>query len=54
MENDKQKNVNLIIQNNHTSFNVFQLKYKDQNEDENIEYQKWKNLMLIEYGNNSK
>jgi len=53
MENDEPKNVNLLIENNYTSINVFKLQYKDQNVNNNIEYQKWKKLMLKEYGNNS-
>ena len=54
MENDEPKNINLIISNNHTSASVFNLEYNDQNVNHNIEYQKWKKLMLIEYGDNSK
>ena len=54
MENDEPKNINLIITNNHTSTSVFNFEYNDQNMNDNIEYQKWKKLMLIEYGNNSK
>ena len=54
MENDDPKNINLIITNNHTSTSVFNFEYNDQNMNDNIEYQKWKKLMLIEYGNNSK
>ena len=54
MENDEPKNINLLIANNHNSINVFKLQYKNQNVYNNIEYQKWKKLMLTEYGNNSK
>ena len=54
MENDEQKNTNLIIKDNNSSTSVFKLEYEDQNVNENIEYQKWKKLMLKEYGNNSK
>ena len=53
MENDDPKNINLIITNNNTSINVFKLQYKDQNVSNNIEYQKWKKLMLKEYGNSA-
>ena len=53
MENDDSKNINLLIEKNNTSINIFKLQYKDQNVNDNIEYQKWKKLMLKEYGNNS-
>jgi len=54
MENDEPKNINIIISNNHTSTSVFNLEYNNQNLNNNIEYQKWKKLMLIQYGDNSK
>ena len=54
MENDESKNINLIITKNHTSTSVFYFEYNNQNMNDNIEYQKWKKLMLKEYGNNSK
>ena len=54
MENDDQKNTNLIIEDYNSSTSVFKLEYQDQNVNENIGYQKWKKLMLKEYGNNSK
>ena len=54
MENDEPKNKNLDLANNNASNNVFNLDYCEQNVNDNIEYQKWKKLMLIEYGNNSK
>jgi len=54
MENDEQKTASLIIKKDFSSFNVFKFEYKEQNLNNNIEYQKWKESMLIEYGNNSK
>ena len=54
MENDEPKNINIIISNNHTSTSVFNLEYNNQNLNNNIEYQKWKKLMLIQYRDNSK
>ena len=54
MENDEEKNINLIIKNDHTSTSVFKLEYIEQNVNNNIEYQKWKEIMLIKFGNNAK
>lgn len=54
MENDEQKTSNLIINQGFSSFSVFKFEYKEQNLDNNNEYQKWKEKMLIEYGNNAK
>ena len=54
MENDEEKNINLIIKNDHTSTSVFKLEYIEQNMIGNLEYQKWKEIMLIKFGNNSK
>ena len=54
MENDEQKNINLIIKNDHTSTSIFKLEYLEQNVNDNFEYQKWKKIMLIKFGNNSK
>ena len=54
MENDEPRNINLIEKNNLTSTSVFKFEYKDQNVNNIIEYQKWKELMLKEFGNNSK
>ena len=48
------KNINLIIKKDLTSTSVFNLEYNDQNVNDNVEYQKWKELMLKECGNNSK
>ena len=53
MENDDSKNISLILAKNHTSIKVFKLQYEDQNVNNNIDYQKWKKIMLKEYGNNS-
>ena len=54
MENDEPKKMKLELTNNNTPDNVFNLEYCEQNVNNNIEYQKWKKSMLIEYGNNSK
>ena len=54
MENDEEKNINLIIKNDLTSTSVFKLEYIEQNVNDIFEYQKWKEKMLIELGNNSK
>ena len=54
MENDEQKSANLIIKKDISSYSVFKFEYKEQNLNNNIEYQKWKELMIREYGNNSK
>jgi len=54
MENDEQKAASLIIKQDFSSYKVFKFEYKEQNLNNNIEYQKWKELMLKEYGNNSK
>ena len=54
MENDDQKTSNLIIKKDISSYSVFKFEYKDQNLNNNKEYQKWKETMLIEYGDNSK
>ena len=54
MENDEEKNINLIIKNDLTSTCIFKLEYLEQNVNDNFEYQKWKKIMLIKFGNNSK
>ncbi len=54
MENDKEKNINLIINNDLPSTSVFKLDYIEQNVNDNFKYQKWKEIKSKEFGNNSK
>ena len=48
------KKTNNLIINSELPENIFKLEYFNQNLNDNVEYQKWNNLMIKKYGRKAK